>query len=60
MLQEYLRGNDTEYTTGVTVDKRGSKIMSSISIQKTIKHGQTYKAIIDNFREIRHLPRKLP
>jgi carbamoyl-phosphate synthase large subunit len=59
MLQEYLRGNDTEYTTGVTVDKRGSKIMSSISIQKTIKHGQTYKAIIGSFREIRQPAEKI-
>jgi carbamoyl-phosphate synthase large subunit len=53
ILQEYLRGNNTEFTTGVTVDKRGNRIMSSISIRKTIKHGQTYKAIIDSFNEIR-------
>jgi carbamoyl-phosphate synthase large subunit len=53
MLQEYIGGNGTEYTTGVTIDKQGDKVLSSISIQKTIKHGQTYKAIIDNFNEIR-------
>jgi carbamoyl-phosphate synthase large subunit len=27
--------------------------MSSISIQKTVKHGQTYKAFIDDFEKIR-------
>ncbi|HEY7079906.1 MAG TPA: ATP-grasp domain-containing protein [Nitrososphaeraceae archaeon] len=53
MLQEYLGTTGTEYTTGVTIDKRGIKILSSISIQKAIKHGQTYKAIIDNFHEVR-------
>lgn len=53
ILQEYLGSNGTEYTTGVTVDKQGIKVLSSISIQKAIKHGQTYKAIIDDFNEIR-------
>lgn len=53
IIQEYLIGDDTEFTTGVTVDKHGNQVMSSISIQKTIKHGQTYKALIDSFNEIR-------
>src|SRR5215831_7674182 len=53
LLQEYLGDGSTEYTTGVTIDKGGGKILSSISIQKTIKHGQTYKAIIDSFDHIR-------
>ncbi|HEY7570313.1 MAG TPA: ATP-grasp domain-containing protein [Nitrososphaeraceae archaeon] len=53
ILQEYIGTNGTEYTTGVTIDKQGTKVLSSISIQKTIKHGQTYKAIIDNFSDIR-------
>lgn len=59
MVQEYLGGNDTEYTTGVTIDKKGTKVMSSISIQKTIKHGQTYKAIIDSFNEVRQPAEKI-
>ena len=52
IIQEYLDG-DMEFTTGVTVDESGSEVMSSISIKKTIKNGQTYKAHIDDFRDIR-------
>lgn len=52
ILQEYLNGNDTEYTTGVTRSVSG-KIMSSISMRKTLKSGQTYKAFIDDFSGIR-------
>ncbi|HZE77664.1 MAG TPA: ATP-grasp domain-containing protein [Nitrososphaeraceae archaeon] len=52
IIQEYL-DSDVEFTSGVTVDKSGSQVMSSISIKKTIKNGQTYKAHIDDFRDIR-------
>lgn len=52
IIQEYLKG-DMEFTTGVTVDESGSQVMSSISIKKTIKNGQTYKAHIDDFKDIR-------
>lgn len=45
--------NNTEFTSGVTVDRLGKYIMSSISIQKIVKSGQTYKAFIDNFEGIR-------
>jgi len=53
LLQEYLKDNDTEFTSGVTVDRFGKYIMSSISIRKIIKNGQTYKAFIDDFENIR-------
>ena len=53
LLQEYLKDNDTEFTSGVTVDRFGKYIMSSISIRKIIKNGQTYKAFIDDFESIR-------
>jgi carbamoyl-phosphate synthase large subunit len=65
ILQEYLGkegdnaddNNDdsdtTEFTSGVTIDKSGKYVMSSISIRKIIKGGQTYKAFIDNFESIR-------
>jgi carbamoyl-phosphate synthase large subunit len=54
LLQEYLNGDDIEYTSGVTVDRFGKYVMSSISIRKTkIKNGQTYKAFIDDYREVR-------
>jgi len=53
LLQEYLNGNNTEYTSGVTIDRFGKYVMSSVSIQKTLKNGQTYKAFIDDYREVR-------
>jgi carbamoyl-phosphate synthase large subunit len=46
MLQEHLIGE--EFTTGVTIDKTGSYVMSSIAIRKYLKGGQTYKAFIDD------------
>jgi len=52
IVQKYLAG-DTEFTTGVTIDKNSKYAMSSISIRKIIKHGQTYKAFIDNFYDVR-------
>jgi carbamoyl-phosphate synthase large subunit len=51
IIQEFLAGE--EFTTGITVDTSGKKIMSSISIKKIIKHGQTYKAFVDDFTLIR-------
>jgi carbamoyl-phosphate synthase large subunit len=53
MLQEYLPGLDDEFTTGVTIDKNGKYIMSSISIKKYLKGGQTYKAFIDDYPVVR-------
>lgn len=53
ILQEYLEGDDIEFTSGVTVDRLGKYVMSSISIQKIIKNGQTYKAFIGDFKKIR-------
>jgi carbamoyl-phosphate synthase large subunit len=53
LLQEYLNGKNLEFTSGVTIDRFGKCVMSSISIQKTIKRGQTYKALIDYFENIR-------
>ena len=52
LLQEYLKGDDSEFTTGVTVNNEG-KVMSSISMKKTLKSGQTYKAFIDNYKDVR-------
>jgi carbamoyl-phosphate synthase large subunit len=53
MLQEFLNGDNIEYTSGVTVDRFGKYVMSSVSIRKTVKNGQTYKAFIDDYREVR-------
>jgi carbamoyl-phosphate synthase large subunit len=52
MLQEYLGGEDAEFTSGVTVDKSGKHVMSSISMRKVVKGGQTYKAFIDDYDSI--------
>jgi len=51
LVQKYLAGD--EFTTGITVDRHCRYAMSSISIKKTIKHGQTYKAFIDDYRDVR-------
>jgi len=56
VIQEFLAGE--EFTTGITVDTLGKKIMSSISIRKIIKHGQTYKAFVDDFALIRESAEK--
>jgi carbamoyl-phosphate synthase large subunit len=53
LLQEYLNENNTEYTSGVTIDRFGKYVMSSVSIQKILKNGQTYKAFIDDYKEVR-------
>jgi carbamoyl-phosphate synthase large subunit len=51
LVQKYLAGD--EFTTGVTIDRNCRYAMSSISIRKTIKHGQTYKAFIDDYYGVR-------
>jgi carbamoyl-phosphate synthase large subunit len=56
VIQEFLSGE--EFTTGITVDTTGKKIMSSISIKKIIKHGQTYKAFVDDFTLVRESAEK--
>lgn len=53
IFQEYIKGIDSEFTSGVTVNKTGKNIMSSISMQRTMKSGQTYKAFIDEFSDVR-------
>jgi carbamoyl-phosphate synthase large subunit len=59
ILQEYLDGVNNEFTSGITVDKTGSSIMSSISMRKIIKNGQTYKAFIDDFGSVRESAQKV-
>jgi len=51
LLQKYVTGD--EFTTGITIDKNCKYVMSSISIKKTVKHGQTYKAFIDDYHDVR-------
>jgi carbamoyl-phosphate synthase large subunit len=53
MLQEYLPGIDEEFTSGITIDRNSKYVMSSISIRKYLKGGQTYKAFIDDYPMVR-------
>jgi carbamoyl-phosphate synthase large subunit len=58
LIQKYLKNDNREFTVGITIDKKGENIMSSIAIKKILKHGQTYKAIIDKFPEIKEISEK--
>jgi carbamoyl-phosphate synthase large subunit len=58
LIQKYLKDDSNEFTAGITVDKCGQNIMSSIVLKKILKHGQTYKALIDNFPEIQKISEK--
>ena len=51
IIQQYIGGD--EFTSGVTVDRTGSYVMSSISIRKILKHGQTHQAFIDDYVPVR-------
>lgn len=53
ILQEYLGEEDAEYTVGVVVDSTGTKVLSSIPMRKILRHGQTYKAFIENNQKVR-------
>jgi carbamoyl-phosphate synthase large subunit len=59
IIQEYLNETCQEFTSGVTIDKSGMNVMSSISLCKFPKHGQTYKAIVDSFDLIRKSAEKV-
>ena len=48
IVQEFLQGEDQEFTTGVCVSF-GGKILSSIAMRRKLKHGQTYKAFVGDF-----------
>ena len=53
MLQEYLGDIENEFTTGVTLSSDAKSVLSSIAMRRTLKGGQTYKAYIDQFDEVR-------
>ena len=53
MLQEHLPNDEQEFTSGVTVDREGKKVMSSISMRRTLRGGQTFKAFVDDFGTVR-------
>ena len=51
ILQKYIPGD--EFTSGVTLDRGGKYVLSSISIRKILKQGQTHKAFIGDFPTVR-------
>ena len=53
ILQEYLDAVDSEFTSGVTTTKDGKKILSSISMKRILRNGQTNKAFVDDFDIVR-------
>src|SRR5579872_3545760 len=53
IIQEYLDGENVEFTSGVVVNRTGENVMSSITMRKTLKQGQTYKAFVDDFHDVR-------
>jgi carbamoyl-phosphate synthase large subunit len=59
MIQKYLRGDGNEYTTGLTLSKDKNQIMSTITLNKILKHGQTYKAFIDNYPKVTSICNKI-
>jgi carbamoyl-phosphate synthase large subunit len=59
MLQENLPDKEEEFTAGVTVDKGGKRVMSSIAMRRTLKGGQTYKGIIDDFPDVRKVAEEI-
>ena len=52
MIQKYLKGDANEYTTGLTLGKDKNQILSTITLKKILKHGQTYKAFIDKYPKV--------
>jgi carbamoyl-phosphate synthase large subunit len=53
IVQEYLRGKDAEFTTGIAVSESTLKVLSSIVMRRRLKHGQTYKAFVEDIEPVR-------
>jgi carbamoyl-phosphate synthase large subunit len=58
ILQQYLEQEDGEFTSGVTSD-RDAKVISSITMRRSLKGGQTYKAFVDDFPKVRDSAEKV-
>lgn len=58
ILQQHLEAEDEEFTSGVMSD-RNAGIISSITMRRTLKGGQTYKAFVDDFPEVRKSAEKV-
>ncbi|MCL5068026.1 MAG: ATP-grasp domain-containing protein [Thaumarchaeota archaeon] len=53
IIQEFVPGENSEFTIGVTIDNRKSSVMSSIAMRRVLHSGQTYKAFIEDFQDVR-------
>lgn len=58
MIQEYLREDGQEFTTGVTSDLSG-RIISSIAMRRVLRSGQTVKAYVRDFPRVRKAGREV-
>ena len=52
-IQQLIPTEKEEFTVGVTVNPRKNSIMSSIAMRRILHSGQTYKAFIDDYPEVR-------
>jgi carbamoyl-phosphate synthase large subunit len=57
VIQEYLPDEDLEYTTGITMNENGA-VLSTISLRRKLKHGQTYKAFVEDVPSVRRSSEK--
>ncbi len=51
IVQEYLPGDDEEYSVGVVVSRRGD-MLGSIAMKRVLRHGVTIAAIVDKQPEV--------
>ncbi|WP_290595652.1 MULTISPECIES: ATP-grasp domain-containing protein [unclassified Archaeoglobus] len=56
IVQEYIEGE--EYTTGVLIDKDGD-LVGSITLKRELKKGSTFRAVIDDFKDVRKAAEKI-
>ncbi len=59
IIQKYIKNDNNEFTVGITIDKEGKFVMSSIAMKKLLKYGQTYKAFINKYTKIRKISEKI-
>jgi carbamoyl-phosphate synthase large subunit len=57
IIQEYITGDESEseYSTGIVVSRKRNNIISSITMRKLSRFGQTYKAFVEDNYELRTL-----
>jgi carbamoyl-phosphate synthase large subunit len=58
ILQQYLKEEGEEFTSGVTSERNG-KVISSITMRRRLKGGQTYKAFVADFPKVRESAEKV-